>query len=701
MGLPAEIEETPTPFYRHTIGVDEGSNLTQMPDEAAYYALNMEAEESGLLSSRPGCTPFLSARLSAKATKIFDFQRSSGNQFILAWNGARVDKITTGAPVALLTGIATPGLIPGVTVNNDYCIWGDGVNPNKKTNGTDVWNLSVPAAGGFPTLSTAVAGTITLVSGQKYVCTAYNSVTGEEGNPYSPLDLSGAPNTGAITNKRVDVTQPAGLGTDPQVTHWRIYKTEDGGGVFKRHAEVAIATTTYQDNVTIPATNIELEIDNDAAPLSEHWAEFQGSTFGVDINEKTRLFYGKIGNNSAYPPENEIFCGINPNDYIIGIKNRNNLLWIMCKFSAWILNDHPVAGARPIRISDRGSCNKDAFDGSDQDMWSVASNGSVYNYRPTEYSLSEIRYAYRSFNAQKTFADLSKANLGAVRVLNYASKRKNQIFFAIPYGAGQTKINRVMVFDTVLAKMNERQESWWPFRFMFDISSMDLVKINGEDLILFGDEDGNVFKYPGPDGDGAQENGTATGGTVGTLTNSAETWAVDEFKGLYLVLLGGPGAGQERKIASNNGTTITTTSNFTVSPAAGTTYTIGGYTKIWETNWKNYGLEAIRKVFRYLRIVGRQGGDWNIDVIFKKDFDQGSGSVKVKTSNLAGSGSLWGQVLWGFFLWGAATVVRNKIKFSGKFNSCQISFRNEQAGQNFQIEGFTTYHQNLWHGTKR
>jgi hypothetical protein len=669
-----------------------------MPDEAAFAATNMEGEESGLLSSRPGCSPFLSTRLTSKSNKIFDFQRSNGTQLILAWNGTRVDNITSGTPVGLLTGIASGGLVPGITVNNDWLIWGDGVNPNKKTDGTNVWNLSVPTAAAHPTLATSVAGSITLTVGQKYITTFYNSVTGEESNSFSPIDLSGAPNTGPITSKRVDVTRPSVPGSDPQADKWRIYKTDDGGGVFKRHAEVAIGTTTYNDNVTVPSTNIEIEVDNDAAPLSEHFAEFQGSTFGVDITKKTRLFYSKIGNNSAYPPENEIFCGINPGDIVTGLKKTNNLLWITCKFSAWILPDHPITGARPIRVADRGAAHKYAFDGSDQELYSVASNGSVYRYQPTEFGLSEIRYSYRSFNAQKTFDDLNKNSLSVVRVLNYSSKKKNQIFFAIPFGAGQLKINKVMVLDTVLAKLNPREESWWPFRFMFDISSMDLVKVNGEDVILFGDEDGNVFKYPGPDGDGAQENGTATSGSVSSLVNSGETWTTNEHKGLYITLIGGPGAGQERKIASNTGTTITPVSNFVIAPASGTKYTIGGYTKEWYSNWKNFGLEAIRKVFRYLRIVSRQGGNWTTEVIFKRDFDQGSGVVK--SFNLSGSGALWGQVLWGFFLWGASTVVRNKLKFSGKFNSCQIGFRNKQAGQDFQIEGFTTYHQNLHHGTK-
>src|SRR5262249_17221898 len=148
-----------------------------------------------------------------------------------------------------------------------------------------------------------------------------------------------------------------------------------------------------------------------------------------------------------------------------------------------------------------------------------------------------------------------------------------------------------------------------------------------------------------------------------TLVNSNETWITDAFKGLYVVIIGGTGSGQERKIASNTATTLTVTSEWITTPDSSSQYTIGGYSKEWFSNWKNFGLEAGRKVLRYLRIVGRQGGNWSVDVIFKRDFDQGSGSVKVKSFNLAGSGSLWGQVLWGFFLWGAATVVRNKLKF--------------------------------------
>ena len=701
MALPAEKEIIPTPFYKHFIGIDQASSLTDMNDAAAYDCLNIEGEESGRLSSRPGCAQFLTARLSSSVLKIFDYQKTDGTQKILAWNGTRVDDITTGTASAVLTGISTGGLVPGVTVNNDTLVWGDGTNPNKKYDGTNVWALSVPAATAYPTLNTASAGSITTTVGQKYVVTFYNSTTGEEGNPYSVDDLTTAPTSGIIASKKVVVTKPATPSSDPQISHWRIYKTADAGGTFFKHAEVAIATTTYDDNTLDPTTSTELEIDNDEAPLSEHWAEFQGSLFCVPTTDLTTLRRSKIGNNSSFPIDKESFVGVNDNDVIVGLKNKNNLLWIMKKFSTWVLSQHPDDGGIPVKVADRGAVHKYAFDGADQNVLSFASNASIYKYSPTEFALTEIRYNYRANNVQRILSDVNKEELSLVRCVNYIAKTKNQIFFAVPYGAGVDKITRVLVYDNGLAGLTERNESWWPFRFMFDLTSMDLARVDGEDVILFGDEDGNVFKYPEDDGDGAQENGTSTGSnTTTTLNDTTQSWATNELKGLYITITNGTSVLSERKILSNTATQVTISDPWDVTPDTTSEYTIGGYTKEYYSNWKNYGLESLRKVFRFLRVVARQTGNYTVDVIFKRDFDQGGGTI-VNPLNISASSAEWGAVVWGTFLWGQSSVARNKIKFSGKFNSVQIGFRNKIAGQDFSIEGFTTHHQNAFLGTKQ
>lgn len=689
----------PTVFNKHFGGVDQASSLTDMADTSLYDALNFEGQENGRPTSRAGCDTFLTAPLTAKPTKIFDYQKTDGTQKILAWNGTRVDDITSGTASGILTGIASGGLVPGVTVNNDTLIWGDGVNPNKKYNGTNVWNLSVPTPAAFPTLNTAAAGSITTTVGQKYVVTFYNSTTGEEGNPYSSSDLTGAPSSGIITAKKVVVTCPSVPGSDPQVSHWRIYKTQDAGGTFFRHAEVAIATTTYDDNVLAPAfPNIQLEIDNDEAPLSEHFAEFQGSVFLVPTTDLTTLRFSKTGNNSSYPLGNEKYVGVNDNDTIIGIKNKNNLLWIMKRFSTWILSDKAQV---PVKISNRGAVNKNAFDGSDQNFMSFASNGYIYKYTPTDFSLSEIRYQYRSSNIQRFLDGVNKEALSVIRCVSYITKTKTQTFFTVPYGSGVTKNNRVFVYDSNLSKLSERDESWWPFRFMFDISCMDLARVSGEDVILFGDEYGNVFKYPHDDGDGAQENGTSTGSNgAATLNDTTQTWTVDEFKGRYITIVEGTGAGGEGRITANTATQVTVTPSWFVVPDATSKYTIGGYKKEFYSNNKNFGLEAMRKKLRAVRVVARQSGDYDIDVIVKRDFDQSGGAI-LKKLNVGGSGGLWGSAIWGLFLWGATSVVRGRLKFSGKFNSVQVGFRNQYAGQSFSIEGFTTMHQDITLYTKK
>ena len=90
---------------------------------------------------------------------------------------------------------------------------------------------------------------------------------------------------------------------------------------------------------------------------------------------------------------------------------------------------------------------------------------------------------------------MNKEALSVIRCVSYITKTKTQTFYS-PIWFRVTKNNRVFVYDSNLSKLSERDESWWPFRFMFDISCMDLARVSGEDVILFGDEYGNVLNIP-------------------------------------------------------------------------------------------------------------------------------------------------------------------------------------------------------------
>lgn len=70
--------------------------------------------------------------------------------------------------------------------------------------------------------------------------------------------------------------------------------------------------------------------------------------------------------------------------------------------------------------------------------------------------------------------------------------------------------------------------------------------------------------------------GTATAGAAATLTNSGKSWTTNQWTNYQIRLTGGTGAGQTRTIASNTGTVITVSSNWTINPDATSTYAIEG-----------------------------------------------------------------------------------------------------------------------------
>jgi predicted CxxxxCH...CXXCH cytochrome family protein len=75
----------------------------------------------------------------------------------------------------------------------------------------------------------------------------------------------------------------------------------------------------------------------------------------------------------------------------------------------------------------------------------------------------------------------------------------------------------------------------------------------------------------------AKETGSATGGGVTSLSDSAKGWTTDRWKNLYLQMTGGANAGQMRQIAGNSATTLSV-EPFTSPVAPGDSYQIVPYT---------------------------------------------------------------------------------------------------------------------------
>jgi prepilin-type N-terminal cleavage/methylation domain-containing protein len=88
--------------------------------------------------------------------------------------------------------------------------------------------------------------------------------------------------------------------------------------------------------------------------------------------------------------------------------------------------------------------------------------------------------------------------------------------------------------------------------------------------------------------------GTAEGGAANTLVDNDASWASDEWKDDWLLLVGGAGRGQRAKINSNTGNTLTIDGTLSTAPSSGTEYLINGgktvqISTIWTYRGKEYG----------------------------------------------------------------------------------------------------------------
>lgn len=81
---------------------------------------------------------------------------------------------------------------------------------------------------------------------------------------------------------------------------------------------------------------------------------------------------------------------------------------------------------------------------------------------------------------------------------------------------------------------------------------------------------GNDDTYAADDLEG--DSGTASAGSVSTLTDATKTWETDEWKNGFCLLTSGTGSVRARRIAGNTGQVITFNRNQSSAPGAGTKY---------------------------------------------------------------------------------------------------------------------------------
>jgi hypothetical protein len=92
---------------------------------------------------------------------------------------------------------------------------------------------------------------------------------------------------------------------------------------------------------------------------------------------------------------------------------------------------------------------------------------------------------------------------------------------------------------------------------------------------------------------GQKEQGFVTSGGNNTLTDSSKSWGTNVLANKIVIIVDGAGVGQTRKIASNTGTVITTTNNWSTNPDATSIYRVAD--EVYRTTFAVSGFSIVTK----------------------------------------------------------------------------------------------------------
>lgn len=698
-------------------GVDLKSSPTKVSDDDASRLLNTDYSTDGAFFTRNGSTIMnvtggigsIPAQMAGapKTLALFDYRKSDGTAVQVICAGTTI-KQNMSNPTDMVTGLSSGLPVPDmefiVTSDNEYLIWGNGVDENLKFDGTTWTNLSMPR----PTAPVAIdLGVGALAAGdyQYYVSFARTQIVDAVLVVVQESELSPISNTVTIAvNREIRVTIPVCVetllpGVIAQCNARIIYRVSpSSSGVAYRLAIVPDnVTTTYDDN-TVEDGTIEAEFDNQAPPKSAIFEEYQGRINYVDVNSKTDLYESKAYKPWNVPASNfEIFDGP-----VQCVKRVYNMMLIGTDRSLWVREGALVSSAASRRLSsDIGILNNQCAVGKTT-IYILATNRKIYPLRPpSDFSQEELRIDEPlSIRVEPYLKNLTAGSLTTVTMEYYTKADVAKVVISL--AVGKITNDQLLILNETQSALKNKPV--WQIWNNINASALKQFNINGNINLFSGDYNGFIWKLDDPslNGDGTEVNGTATSAGASTLTDSTQSWTVNAYVGMTVHIIGGAGDNQSRTVVSNTATTITVNSPWLTALDATSQYTIGGYDVYHYTNWKSLtGSYDTLKQLWYIFMNLNAFGDYTIELLVQIDFDALEADQITIPINLNPGSSIWGEEIWREFIWGGASVFQDRFRAYSRFRAIRLALRNRKAGQPFQCNSLSIAAQdkNLFYGS--
>ena len=175
--------------------------------------------------------------------------------------------------------------------------------------------------------------------------------------------------------------------------------------------------------------------------------------------------------------------------------------------------------------------------------------------------------------------------------------------------------------------------------------------------------------------------GTATSVTFIQTDNSV----FYDATGAIISITSGTGAGQEKVIVNQSSTGLVIDSDFTTAPDTNSIFTIGIIDASYTTKWYDLGEPARNK--RMSNIYLWSEVESGTDVTISQFVDFGS-MLNSQTTDLTGSGAVWGTAIWGTDTWGGQDALFQTIRLVDRGKHIKLKFSNSEIDEHFELLGF-------------
>lgn len=395
-------------------------------------------------------------------------------------------------------------------------------------------------------------------------------------------------------------------------------------------------------------------------------------------NNSSTLYFSDAGSPTSFPVNNFILINTSDGQNITGISEILDNLIIFKTDSVWILTGEPLGAGNTTTIGNlqlrqangTGGCSAfKTIQRVDQTLFFMHSTGlyALQNYNVT--LISPLLNATFKSGMNQAFINLS---------WGVYSKQEKKYFLGYP-SSGSNTPDSILVYDFLIKKLR-------PWDHMPGNCGVTYKFSGTQETVLMGDPSkGNIYELLQGNADIAGDNGTATGGTSTTLTDTTKAWTTNQFVDCRVGLVttnsgGGITITNIGTVTANSSTTLTFNST-AQTPAAGSVYTIGYFNSFWTS--KNFDFEMVgyTKKYRFLNLFA-DAKNYNMQFGYSVDFQSLGFQKAFKLSTTA---PIWGTFTWGQFTWGGNTSEFGQANIGSNGRYIQVLFGNILANQPWRV----------------